>query len=318
MRHVSTALRSRSRQVSLDDVSTISNALVKHWSWRQAASNVQHGIGDSIRFAHRRISRGSGITDRDHGTDHSVEVPPRIRRTVTKDNHIPLSSHPQPPQVPPPISAPHATRHLTAPMKIVKAARSNTNNRPLNFQFQAPPLHPHANIGLPYLTRNVATDRYHPLNIFASRRLDEWSTQSFKWNVRVDTSVSKKAVVRNWVRRRLQAAMRGRLEARGWGVNGEILTVRDVEDEEHRDAEIRVQPSRGRLPAEGAATGRPLQKRQLEGALLIVADQSLITASFPDVKERVESMLDRVVQKQRLYASEQKGPWKQRSFVRQR
>ncbi|KAF2227225.1 hypothetical protein BDZ85DRAFT_253924 [Elsinoe ampelina] len=316
MRHVSTALRSRFRQVSLDDVSTISTVLVKHWYWNLALPNVLHANRDSIRLTHSHASRSPEATDLGSGLSQSGRRAPLIRRISSRDINIPLSSQPQPPRVPPPISAPRAARHLGAPLK--QAPKLTTHARSLNVQYQASPVHPRANIGLPQLTRNVAMDIYHPLNIFATRRLDDWSLQSFKWNIRVDISVSKKAVVRNWVRRRVQAAMRERLEARGWGVNGEVLAAKNPQDEGMSGETTNVQKSRGQSSTDRATTAQPQQNRQLEGALLVVADQSLITASFPDVKEKVESMLDWVVQKQRLHAAEQKNPWKQRSFVRRR
>ncbi|KAF4549937.1 Hypothetical protein D9617_19g102420 [Elsinoe fawcettii] len=266
MRHVPTSLKSLLNRPLLDNASHYNYGLRRYKLSRHPSfPAVLHG-----RSAHNEASAASARPSHLDGTaiPSLTNTTKTALKSAAKDIHIPLSSHPQPPHGPPLSPTPRASRHLP-PTKAIPTSKRTVapvSQPTLQHRFESAPFNPHHNLGLPFWVRNTALDKYHPLTIPAKRQLEKWKTQSFKWNISVPTAVSKRAVVRNWVKRRLQTAIKEALRERGWGSNGEVLK-------------------------EGG--------KKLEGALVLIAEQHLVTASWEDVKTRVENMLDSVVKKQK-------------------
>lgn len=66
-------------------------------------------------------------------------------------------------------------------------------------------------------TRSILSDPSHPLHIRTQRRIAAFDPHALHWNVIVPLDVSKKAVVRNWVRRRVGEAFKKILREQGEG-----------------------------------------------------------------------------------------------------
>ncbi|PSK33536.1 hypothetical protein B9Z65_7423 [Elsinoe australis] len=222
----------------------------------------------------------------------SIQRPPHTSQRP-QDIHIPLQNHPHPPQPSPPDPIPHAIRHLPISPPTIPRRSTPTSTKapvsPLQFRFLPPPLPP-INPATPIFTRNAALDMKHPMNLLAWRRVEAWKQNAFNWNVTVSLGVSKKAVVRNWLRRRVQAAMREGLKARGRGLNGEVLAGSG----DGKGGETGLGIEEGEEGRKRGVAG----ERDLQGALLIVGDKSLITDRMETVRAKIERVLDQVMLKQ--------------------
>ncbi|KAK3711567.1 hypothetical protein LTR37_009558 [Vermiconidia calcicola] len=73
------------------------------------------------------------------------------------------------------------------------------------------------------MTRDIASDPSHPLYLRTQRRLQTFDPNILHWNVICPLDVSKKAVVRNWTRRRVKEAFKAELKARGLESDGKFV-----------------------------------------------------------------------------------------------
>ncbi|PNS14834.1 hypothetical protein CAC42_2063 [Sphaceloma murrayae] len=248
-----------------------------------APQTVAQHSADALPYPGK--STPAAILRRQRTAQRSPEPNPFEQDTPQPKNHPPSSRRPRKPSS---SAATSRDLHNTAPNP--RAVPWNSSITSLNFNYLPPPL-PAITPVTPAQTRNCAYDPKHPLNIYAHRRIEEWKHNAFNWTVTVPVSVSKKAVVRNWVKRRMQAAIREALECTGKNVRGEV-------------AQGTVERNAGQARGAGGWRGGNAWASQrfvdadLHGALLVVADKTLVTASAQVVKQKIEAMLDRVRSRQ--------------------
>lgn len=127
----------------------------------------------------------------------------------------------------------------------------------------------------------------HPYHIRTKRRLAAFDPDRLHWSVGANVEVAKKRVVRSWVKRRVEAAVRAELKDRGWRSDGTVVAAKGEE----------------------AVTGARIARAPIKGALKIFMPKDnrkeVITASGEEVRQNVRAILNEVVRKQALRGSEQ-------------
>lgn len=143
--------------------------------------------------------------------------------------------------------------------------------------FRPPPLQVHVShekalinkcASLPLTT--AASDPRHPLCQRSINRLKIFATRPLRWYVFSPLSVSGKSTVRNWAKRRVQAAMKEALAARGWDEHGRGMS------------------DRGRGDAAAA----------LKGWVRVFADKHVVEQSYPQLRLRMDEVVQRIISKQ--------------------
>jgi len=135
------------------------------------------------------------------------------------------------------------------------------------------------NICLNPVTHSMVHDERHPLNPSVTTRLQAFDPNKLHWQVRLQgSSVTSKAIVRNWTVKRTKAAFVNELQRLGYDRNG-----RSVDSS-----------------GSGAFQHKPMQSRPgLKGALLITVKASVANTPFDQVEASCRTLAESVVKMQR-------------------
>ena len=178
------------------------------------------------------------------------------------------------------MSIPFAIRGATRTPTITKDATLKQKPSPtfLRFIFQSNP--DPINCCTHETTREYFENCNHPYHIKTARKLAAFDRNKLHWSAHAHIEVSKKKVVRSWVKRRVEEAIRAELKERGWAPDGTVLE-RDtsVDDTEVRHA---TSPLKGALRIYMATDRR----------------KEVVTATGEDVRRDVRAILNEVVRRQ--------------------
>lgn len=178
------------------------------------------------------------------------------------------------------MSIPSAIRRSVRSPAISKDATVKEKSAPafLRFIFESNPRP--INCCTHGTTREFAENPSHPYHIKTSRKLAAFDKSKLHWSVSASIDVSKKKVVRSWVKRRVEEAVRAELKERGWARDGTIL--------EQDLAAGDKGSSRASSPLKGALKIYMAPDRRKE----------VVTATGDEVRRDVWSILEQVVLRQ--------------------